>query len=117
MSNAISWTNKVVWHEGMFLRAQHFQQHDRWLEWLVRSIAVGLRPYAWGVLEASINRDLLAAGQGALTTATGLFEDGTPFSLPGETDQPTPLELPESARNVVVYLALPIQQPGATEIA
>ena len=26
----MSWTNRVVWQEGMFLRAQHFQQQDRW---------------------------------------------------------------------------------------
>ena len=28
----MSWDNKVVWSEGMFLRPQHFQQHDRYLE-------------------------------------------------------------------------------------
>ena len=27
----MTWTNRVVWLEGMFLRAQHFQQQDRWL--------------------------------------------------------------------------------------
>ena len=37
--------------------------------------------------------------------AAGVFEDGTPFALPGETDHPPPLDLPESARNAVVYLA------------
>ena len=35
-SRSMSWTNRVVWQEGMFLRAQHFQQQDRWLEQLVR---------------------------------------------------------------------------------
>jgi type VI secretion system protein ImpJ len=32
----MSWTNRVVWQEGMFLRTQHFQQQDRWTEQLVR---------------------------------------------------------------------------------
>ncbi|MCP6146127.1 hypothetical protein, partial [Pseudomonas aeruginosa] len=27
----MSWNNRVVWSEGMFLRPQHFQQHDRYL--------------------------------------------------------------------------------------
>ena len=35
----MTWTNRVVWQEGMFLRAQHFQQQDRWLEMLVRGRA------------------------------------------------------------------------------
>ncbi|OZA85174.1 MAG: hypothetical protein B7X76_05695 [Azorhizobium sp. 39-67-5] len=35
---------KVVWSEGMFLRAQHFQQQDRYLERLVRLRVEGL----WG---------------------------------------------------------------------
>ena len=34
----MSWTNRVVWQEGMFLRTQHFQQQDRWLG------AAGARP-------------------------------------------------------------------------
>ena len=36
---------------------------------------------------------------------------------PGETDHPPPLDLPDSARNAVVYLALPIRQAGAVEVA
>ncbi len=46
-----------------------------------------------------------------------MFEDGTPFALPGEADHPPPLELPDSARNVLVYMALPIRQAGAVEVA
>ena len=33
----MTWTNRVVWQEGMFLRSQHFQQQDRHLEHLVRT--------------------------------------------------------------------------------
>ncbi|MGC8469534.1 MAG: type VI secretion system baseplate subunit TssK [Acetobacteraceae bacterium] len=113
----MSWTNRVIWQEGMFLRAQHFQQQDRWLESVVRARAGALRPHPWGLTEFAIDRDLLATGRFALASAAGAFEDGTVFSLPGETDHPPPLDLPESARNVVVYLATPIRQPGAVEIA
>ena len=112
----MTWSNRVVWLEGMFLRAQHFQQQDRWLEALVRDRTASLRPHGWGLTEAAINRNLLAAGQFALASGSGVFEDGTPFSLPGETDHPPPLELPDSARNVLVYLALPIRQAGGVEV-
>jgi type VI secretion system protein ImpJ len=112
----MTWTNRVVWQEGMFLRAQHFQQQDRWLEMLVRGRTAAMRPYPWGVTELAVDRDLLATGRFALTSAAGVFEDGTPFSIPGETDHPAPLDLPDSTRNAVVYLAAPVRQSGAIEV-
>lgn len=113
----MSWTNRVVWQEGMFLRSQHFQQQDRWLDAQIRGRVAGLRPYPWGFTAFSVNRELLGTGRFALASAEGVFEDGTVFSLPGEADQPPPLDVPEGARNVLVHLALPIRQPGAAEIA
>ena len=112
----MTWSNRVVWLEGMFLRAQHFQQQDRWLEALILDRTASLRPYGWGLIEAAINRNLLAAGQFALASASGVFEDGTPFALPGETDQPVPLDLPETTRNAIVYLVLPMRQAGSVEV-
>jgi len=113
----MSWTSRVLWQEGMFLRAQHFQQQDRWLDSLVRGVFRPLRPYPWGVTELTLDRDLLATGKFAVASCSGVFEDGTAFSIPAETDHPPPLELPESARNQLVFLALPIRQPGAPEVA
>jgi type VI secretion system protein ImpJ len=113
----MTWSNRVLWLEGMFLRAQHFQQQDRWLEALVRDRTTALRPHAWGLIASAVNRNLLTTGQFALAGAVGVFEDGTPFSLPGVTDQPVPMELPETTRNSLVYLALPMQQEGSVEVA
>jgi type VI secretion system protein ImpJ len=113
----MSWTNRVVWQVGMFLRTLHFQQQDRWTEQLVRSRVQALRPHPWGLVEYALDRDLLGTGRFALASAAGIFEDGTPFALPGEADHPPPLELPESARNVLVYLSLPVRQAGAVEVA
>jgi type VI secretion system protein ImpJ len=113
----MTWTNRVIWQEGMFLRAQHFQQQDRWLEALVRGRTGALRPHPWGLTEYAIDRDLLATGRFALSSAAGVFEDGTPFVIPGETDHPEPLEVPANARNALVFLAAPIRQPGAVEVA
>lgn len=101
----------------MFLRAQHFQQQDRWLESLVRARAAALCPHPWGITGMMVDRDLLGTGRFAVSSCTGVFEDGTPFAIPGEVDHPPPLDLPESARNVLVYLAVPIRQAGAVEIA
>jgi type VI secretion system protein ImpJ len=113
----MSWSSRVIWQEGMFLRAQHFQQQDRWLESLVRGAFRPLRPHPWGITELTLDRDLLATGRFAVGSAAGLFEDGTAFAIPAEADHPAPLELPENTRNALVYLALPIRQPGAPEVA
>ena len=90
----MTWSNRVVWLEGMFLRAQHFQQQDRWLEAMLRDRTASLRSHAWGLTDGAINRNLLTTGQFALASGSGVFEDGTPFALPGDADQPAPLELP-----------------------
>ncbi len=113
----MTWNNRVAWQEGMFLRAQHFQQQDRSLEQLVRARTAHLRPYGWGLSSYAIDRDLLNTGRFALASASGLFEDGTPFAVPGEADHPTPLEVPPTARNVLVYLGVPVQQAGSVEFA
>ncbi len=113
----MSWTNRIVWQEGMFLRSQHFQQQDRWLEAFARGRAAALRPYPWGLTQFALDKELLATGRFAAAAAAGVFEDGTPFALPGETDHPPPLDVPETARGVLVHLAVPIRQPGAVEIA
>lgn len=113
----MSWDNKIVWTEGMFLRAQHFQQYDRYVERLVRGRVNGLRAHAWGFTELQINRELLATGKFAITACRGVLEDGTPFNIPEDVDHPPPLDLPENTRNCVVYLALPVRQPGRFEFA
>ncbi len=111
------WHDKVVWQEGMFLRAQHFQQQDRHVEHLLQARAAPLRAHPWGLTELSIDRDLLAAGRFALSGAAGVMEDGTPFAIPATADAPVPLDLPEGTRNCVVYLVLPLRQAGSPEVA
>ena len=108
----MSWDNKVVWTEGMFLRAQHFQQFDRYVEKLVRGRVGGLRAHSWGFTELQINRELLTTGKFAIAACRGVLEDGTPFAVPEDVDHPPPLDMPENTRNCLVYLALPIRQPG-----
>jgi type VI secretion system protein ImpJ len=111
----VSWNNRVAWQEGMFLRAQHFQQQDRWVEGQIRSSVGALCPHPWGLTRYAIAQDLLSTGRIALSTAAGLFEDGTPFAVPEEAALPPPLEVPETTRNALWYLAAPIRQPGAAE--
>lgn len=112
----MSWTNRVVWQEGMFLRAQHFQQQDRWIARTFGCSFGLLQPFGWGFANYQMARDLLGSGRFALSYATGLFEDGTLFSMPDETSLPPPLLVPKTARDVLVYLATPIVQAGSAEV-
>ncbi|MCQ8278629.1 type VI secretion system baseplate subunit TssK [Acetobacteraceae bacterium KSS8] len=111
----MSWTNRVFWQEGMFLRAQHFQQQDRWTARSLGRTVSMLGAFAWGFSDYAIARDMLGSGYFALSDASGLLEDGTLFSAPDEADLPAPLMVPETARDVLVYLAVPISQRGSRE--
>lgn len=112
----MSWNSKVVWSEGMFLRPQHFQQHDRYLETLVRSRCGPLRPYDWGVTELALDQEALALGKIALARAKGILPDGTPFNLPDDQDPPPPLDIDGETRDIRVLLALPLRRPGMIEV-
>ncbi len=111
----MGWDNKVVWSEGLFLQPQHLQQQERYLERLIRASTAGLTPFSYGLSELEVDADLLRLGKFALRSAAGLMPDGTPFSIPGEVDQPTPIDLPETLRNTTLHLILPVRQPGAVE--
>lgn len=112
----MSWNSRVAWSEGMFLRPQHFQQHDRYLESLVRFRAGSLRPYDWGVNRLEIDTELLKSGKFAVTACHGLMPDGTPFNIPEDSDPPVPLDLDDNTRNSIIYMVLPVRQAGGLEV-
>ena len=76
------YSRKVVWSEGMFLRPQHFQQQERYLEFFSHARALSAEPYFWGFRELLLDLEALALGKIALIKAVGVFPDGTPFSFP-----------------------------------
>jgi type VI secretion system protein ImpJ len=113
----MGWDNKVIWGEGLFLQPQHLQQQERYFERLVRASTVGLTPFGYGLAQVDIDTDLLALGKLAVRSASGILPDGTPFSIPDDTDHPAPIDLPETVRNAVIHLILPTRLPGAVETA
>ena len=111
----MSWNNKIIWSEGLFLRPQHFQQHDRYIESLVHARCTGLSPYGWGIQELELDENLLTLGKFAIIKCSGILPDGTHFNIPADDEPPVPLEIPEDVHNQVLFLALPVRQPGLTE--
>ncbi|RKF43957.1 type VI secretion system baseplate subunit TssK [Paraburkholderia fungorum] len=111
----MSWNNKVIWSEGMFLQPQHLQQHDRYLHALVESRAAGLRPYGWGFTTLKLDDAQLALGKLAILECAGVLPDGTPFALSADDAPPPGIDIPDDARNALVVLALPVRRPGIPE--
>ena len=107
--------NKVVWAEGMFMQPQHFQQHDRYIEHLIRQLPTSLGAYAWGISELKIDQPLLSLGKIAIASCKGILPDGTAFDIPSSDNAPIPLEIPTGVNNSIVYLALPLQRAGMPE--
>lgn len=112
----MSWKKKVVWSEGLFLRPQHFQQHDRYIEAFVEGRTAALHNHSWGFTELTIDRDQLGIGKFAIATARGIFPDGTPFNIPDDANPPLPLDISETVRESRIYLTLPVRQVGSVDV-
>src|SRR5688572_4434749 len=112
----MSANNKVVWSEGLFLQAQHFQQQDRYLERFVEGRCHALAPHTWGFTELEVERDLLAIGKFALRRAAGVFPDGTPFRMPDDDPLPPAIDIGAQVRDQIVYLAIPLRRPDSPEV-
>lgn len=107
--------NRVVWSEGMFLRPQHFQQFNRYLEQFVEGRCTALEPYFFGFTELNIDKEPLYLGKLSITSARGVFPDGTPFSIPDNEELPEVLDIPENISNETVYLCIPLRRSGFLE--
>jgi type VI secretion system protein ImpJ len=112
----MSWKNKVVWSEGLFLRPHHFQQQDRYVEGYVEARCRALRNHSWGFTELTLDRDQLAIGKLVIASAEGVFPDGTPFGIPADDRSPPALDLPPDTRECRVYLGLPRRHFGERDV-
>lgn len=109
--------NRVAWTEGLFLRPQHFQQLERFVEKLIADSSEFSVPYGYGFAKLEIDQELSKLGKVGVASAQGIFPDGTPFDIPYDADIPTPLEIPDSTKDAVVSLALPLRRPNMPSMA
>lgn len=98
--------NPVIWSEGLFLQAQHFQQQERFLTHEVKSRARDLHAFSHGFVELVLDLELLKVGQLSIARALGYFPDGTLFSIPDKDAAPPPLNLLNHPEPNAVYLTL-----------
>lgn len=113
----MSLTGKPLWIEGMFLRPQHMQQYDRWIESNLEQRVSGVLAYAWGLRNLRIDPDALKNGQFQVTNADLVFPDGTIYSAPGAQPLPQARRLTTEHQGKRVYLAVPLRTAGGIEVA
>jgi len=104
--------DKPLWHEGLILSQHHFQQQERWFDFVHRQTASLVLAEPWGVLEVSIDEDALRASRLKLERLRLVLPDGTPID--STTTDPLPPArgldqgLPADAQSLVVLAALPL---------
>ncbi|KAA1172704.1 type VI secretion system baseplate subunit TssK [Marinobacter salinexigens] len=110
-------SNRVVWSDGLFIKPQHFQQQQRYLEHQINERVLAVSDYLYGFSDLELNAEYLSFGRVGLVRGAGLFPDGTRFNLPIDDVMPEPLEISDaSVANQVVYLALPLGSDSLAEV-
>jgi type VI secretion system protein ImpJ len=112
----LSYSAKILWGDGLFLRPQHFQQQDAYHESRLHETAQALHPYNWGVRSVRFDLDGLHSGVLRATEISLIFPDGELYSAPQADELPPPIALdtlPEGIAEVTFFLVLhPTRQSG-----
>jgi type VI secretion system protein ImpJ len=105
---------RVLWHEGMLLLPQHFQQADRHLDARLATLLALAQRHPFGFTRLTVDNEALANQQIKLVDAAGILPDGLPFDIPTGDNAPSarPISLPPGQDQLVVYLAAALDRPG-----
>lgn len=99
--------NPIVWHEGMLLKPQHFQQFTKYLENIVHRRPGRFEQDLWGFSSLTIDLSALKIGKFALLSAEGILPNGSEFYLPERDPLPLPLTIKPEDINKTIVLAIP----------
>ncbi|WP_179403103.1 type VI secretion system baseplate subunit TssK [Burkholderia guangdongensis] len=112
----MSYSAKVLWGEGLFLRPQHFQRQDAYHEARLFESIQAIQPYNWGVRSVRFDRDALGSNVLRASELSLVFPDGALYAAPQADALPPPVALdtlPEGINEFVFYLALhPLRENG-----
>ncbi|MBI3408962.1 MAG: type VI secretion system baseplate subunit TssK [Planctomycetes bacterium] len=99
----------VHWHEGMFLRPQHFQTAQRnWVQLIERNVKWD-HHYNWGLRSLDLDLDSLTNHRCVVRTLEARLRDGAIVAV-SEDDPLQPVSLRsafEQSNSVTVYLGVP----------
>jgi len=102
--------DKPLWHEGLILTQQHFQQQERWAGFALQQLATVALAEPWGTLGVEVDEEALATGRLKLTRLKLRFPDGTPVDTTAADALPLARDLTQGVtvtqQSVVVFAAL-----------
>jgi type VI secretion system protein ImpJ len=111
----------VIWMKGTFLSPQHLQTQDRFIENTLQFHLESLSFSPWGFTSLAINQEALAAGQFAISSATGMLPDGLLFDIPASDPPPPPIQLAElydqDQTELEIYLAIPYHRERGLNVS
>ncbi|WP_428526683.1 type VI secretion system baseplate subunit TssK [Roseibium sp.] len=109
-------SGKPLWLEGMFLRPQHLQQYDRWIETNLEHRVKDQAPYSWGVRKLEFDPDALRIGQIQVADADIVFPDGSVFNTSLLHKVAGAREITSEHQGKKIYLAVPLKSVGGLEV-
>ncbi len=107
---------KVIWHEGMFLKPHHFQQAERHGQIMLNARIRAVARHDWGLSEIQIDRAAVGNGEINLLSCRGVLPDGLAFDAP----EIHPLPAAQSFQKIFtpklqelgVFLVIPREKPA-----
>ncbi len=84
---------KILWGEGLFLRPQHFQSQDAYLESQLKRTLLAANPFAWGVRDIELDTESLRSGVLRFNRIAVTFPNGDFYTAPDTDQLPAPLPL------------------------
>ncbi len=109
--------SRIAWSEGLFLRPQHFQQQERYLDYSRRQQLAMQMAHCWGIRRLSIDYQSLKFGQFALSELEAVLPDGTVLQLPQVELLPAPVQVPRTCRDQLIYLCLAMDKTTGQNIS
>jgi type VI secretion system protein ImpJ len=104
--------DKPLWHDGLILSQQHFQQQDRWTDFVHRQFASAAIAEPWGTWGVGIDEQALASQRLKLSELKLRFPDGTLIDTSVSDALPPARDLSQGlsveVQTVVVLAALPL---------
>jgi type VI secretion system protein ImpJ len=73
----------ILWHQGLFLQPQHFQQFDHYVQSLLAPYQQHIQPYFWGIGNLGIQEASLQNRMFEVLNVEATFADGTRAAFPG----------------------------------
>ena len=98
--------NRVLWTEGMLLTPQHFQQQDRFVDYLIQGKYALLQKYFWGVKAIKFSQESLLIGKIRLLSCMAVFPNGVFYNAPDIDSLPIDVQIKKTMVEQTVYLEI-----------